>query len=86
MRESSTLSDSAFDAAARRLDAALKTLERAIARRAPVNDDARTVAALSQALESARARERVLEEVTAEASAALGRAAEEVRAALAAEA
>jgi hypothetical protein len=40
---------------------------------------------LADALEAARARERALEEVAAEASAALGRAAAEVRAALAAE-
>ena len=70
----------ALDAAQRRLDAALARLERALAGR-PLGD-----AALHTELEQARARERQLEQVAAEASAALGRAAAEVRAALAAEA
>jgi hypothetical protein len=80
----------ALGAAIRRLDLALTALEGGLAARPAAepqeddlfqNDHARLAAELS----AAHARERALEEVAAEASAALGRAAAEVRAALSAE-
>jgi hypothetical protein len=75
----------------RRLDLALAALERRaeerrrghLARAAELHEDER--ARLSLELDAARARERALETVAAEASAALGRAAAEVKAALSAE-
>lgn len=89
-----------LELAIRRLDQALLGLEARVAARAAALDDengdlfARADAdhaafeqdrqRLAAELDAARARERALEEVAAEASAALGRAAAEVRAALAA--
>jgi hypothetical protein len=75
-----------LEAAARRLDQALARLERRAAARAgdgPADDGERR--RLGAELHAARLRERELEEVASAASAALGRAAAEVRAALAAE-
>ena len=78
----------AFDAAARRLDRALASLEaRLFARLAEAEGRGGDLfdhnrAQLAAELDAARARGRALEEVAAEASAALGRAAAEVRAAL----
>lgn len=81
---------SALDAATKRLERALSALETRSDRRLKRieameagrgggdSDRAQLVAEL----EAARARERALESIAAEASAALGRAAEEVRAAL----
>jgi uncharacterized membrane protein YccC len=73
-----------------RLDRALSALEQRIAdrlaeqaRRDGLFD--RDRARLAEELDAARARERALEDIAAEASAALGRAASEVRAALSAE-
>ena len=79
-----------LDAAARRLDEALARLERRVTARlvaggAPLASD-RGVSGLAAELEAERRRGRELEQVAAEASAALGRAAAEVRAALQAEA
>ncbi len=76
-----------LEAAARRLERAAAALERrAAASRPPPDDDAlRLQAELRLELGAARARGRALEEVAADAGAALGRAAAEVRAALAAE-
>ena len=84
--------EAGLDAAIRRLDRALGGLEARLASRletlkvhdADLFDHDR--AQLASELDAARARERALEQVAAEASAALGRAAAEVRAALAAEA
>ncbi len=83
---------SPLDAAARRLETALVRLEQKV-RAAPaaakpgpdpvVESERRR---LESELRGARTRERQLEQVAAEASAALGRAAAEVRAALEAEA
>ena len=78
-----------LDAAQRRLDTALDKLAAAVTRDrapapAPLFDrlpDAER-ARLEDELGQARTRERALEQVAAEASAALGRAAAEVRAAL----
>src|SRR4051812_1553653 len=83
--------DSPLDAAIRRLDRAMASLEARVsntlatleARGDDLFDQDR--AQLAADLDAARARERALEEVAAEASAALGRAAAEVRAALQAE-
>jgi hypothetical protein len=86
----------ALAAAAARLEAALKALERRVAETAARDADeevdlfggvARDAERerLAAALDAARAREKALEQVAAEASAALGRAADEVRAALSAE-
>ena len=84
--------DTALDAAARRLDLALSTLEaRFVAKISALRDtdpdllDQDRVELAAQ-LDAARSREKALEAVAAEASAALGRAAAEVRAALQAEA
>ena len=79
---------SAMDAAVRRLDRALGSLEaRLSARLTAMNGHEGDLfdhdrAELAAELDAARARERALEAVAAEASAALGRAAAEVRAAL----
>ncbi len=81
-----------LDAAARRLDSALARLEgrvtgRLVAGGAPLTGADRGEAErLTVQLAAAHARGRELEAVAADASAALGRAAAEVRAALAAEA
>ncbi len=80
----------ALGAAIRRLDRAVEALEQKLESRlaesAPGPDlFEQDRARLAEALEAARTRERALELVAAEASAALGRAAAEVRAALAAE-
>jgi len=78
----------ALDAAARRLERAVASLEaRLTARLAELENGEgdlfeRDRAQLAAELDAARARERALEELAAEASAALGRAASEVRAAL----
>ena len=84
----------ALDQALKRLSAAIDALEARFAEReaepdlftpASEEDDGR-VAALEAQLETLKDREQALENVAAEASAALGRAAAEVRAALNAEA
>lgn len=83
--------DSPLDAAIRRLDRAMSSLEARVANKLASleqrGDDLfdQDRAHLAAELDAARARERALEEVAAEASAALGRAAAEVRAALQAE-
>jgi hypothetical protein len=83
--------DDALGAAIRRLDQALSVLDERIAARVAAEEDREDDlfendrARLAGELDAARARERALEEVAAEASAALGRAAAEVRAALSAE-
>lgn len=88
--------DDPLAVAIHRLDQALGMLETKLAARAEVdraraNDDGEADlfdsdrARLAADLETARAREKALEQVAAEASAALGRAAAEVRAALSAE-
>ncbi len=79
---------SALDAAVRRLDRAVGSLEaRLSARLADMDRNDGDLfdqdrAQLAADLDAARARERQLEALAAEASAALGRAAAEVRAAL----
>ncbi len=83
--------EEALETAIDRLNRAVDALEAKLAARAAAydaigddlfeNDRAR----LAAELDAARARERALEEIAAEASAALGRAAAEVRAALSAE-
>jgi hypothetical protein len=81
-------SSDGLDAAARRLDQALLRLERRVSLlggSAPRGDESARLR-LEAELQTARERERELEEVASAASAALGRAAAEVRAALAAEA
>ena len=83
--------DSPLEAAVRRLDRAMASLEARVSstlatletRGGDLFEQDR--AQLAADLDAARARERALEEVAAEASAALGRAAAEVRAALQAE-
>lgn len=80
--------ESALDAAAKRLENALHVLEQRLAQRAKqagaetgdLFDDDR--ARLASELDAARARERELEEAGAQASAALGRAIDEIKAAL----
>jgi hypothetical protein len=82
---------SAIGAALHRLDAAMSTLEERLVRRLEAalghedeileNDRQRLLTELA----AARTREKALEDVAAEASAALGRAAAEVRAALSSE-
>jgi hypothetical protein len=80
--------ESPLDAAIRRLDRAMASLEARISNRLAAMEAQRDDlfdqdrAALAAELDAARARERQLEQVAAEASAALGRAAAEVRAAL----
>ena len=82
--------DGALDQAVGRLNRALAVLEAKVAARASAWEDRsgdlfeEDRGRLAADLDAARARERALEEVAAEASAALGRAAAEVRAALAA--
>lgn len=81
-----SVGDSALDQAARRLERAVTLLEQRLAQRARSGeasgafDQDRT--RLAAELDQARARERQLEEAGAEASAALGRAIAEIRAAL----
>ena len=83
--------DDALGAAVSRLDRAVVGLEARIAARASAYDAGEDDlfesdrARLAGELDASRARERALEDVAAEASAALGRAAAEVRAALSAE-
>jgi hypothetical protein len=82
--------DDATTLAVRRLEQALAALERKFAARAAAYDREDDLfegdrARLAAELDAARAREKALESVAAEASAALGRAAAEVRAALSAE-
>ena len=89
--------DGPLDLAIRRLDQALAALEVRLAQKTASREDenadlfdhaesafAQDRGRLAAELAAARAREKALEEVAAEASAALGRAAAEVRAALAA--
>lgn len=79
---------SALDAAVRRLDRAMASLEARLSARLAALDGAggdlfeSDRSQLAAELDAARARERALEDLAAEASAALGRAAAEVRAAL----
>lgn len=81
----------AVEAAALRLEQGVAELERSFsgridtAGRRAVAEAEKDRARLTAELDAARARERALETVAAEASAALGRAADEVRAALQAE-
>ena len=92
MRDDPSPPATALDAAQQRLERALDRLERGLKARTaalPAADDARARQErlrLESELRGARTRERQLEQVAAEASAALGRAAAEVRAALQAEA
>ena len=80
--------ESALDLAARRLEQAVHVLEQRLAQRLKsAGEDAGGLfdqdrANLATQLDEARARERELEEAGAEASAALGRAIAEIRAAL----
>ena len=80
--------DSALDLAARRLEQALHVLEQRLAQRLKAAGDKagglfdQDRANLAAELDEARARERELEAAGAEASAALGRAIVEIRAAL----
>jgi hypothetical protein len=84
--------ESPLDAAAHRLERAVSALEARFAEKMSAAHIAdpdlidRDRAALAAQLDAARDREKALEAVAAEASAALGRAAAEVRAALQAEA
>jgi len=81
-------SESALDLAARRLEQAVHVLEQRLAQRLKTAGDEagglfdQDRANLAAQLDEARARERELEEAGAEASAALGRAIAEIRAAL----
>ncbi len=80
---------SPLDQAQRRLEAALARLEQKVRAGSAPTPDAQAVderRRLESELRGVRTRERQLEQVAAEASAALGRAAAEVRAALEAEA
>jgi molybdopterin converting factor small subunit len=90
-----TAGESALELAAKRLDRALSALEQRLAQGGPKTQAAAASAApgdlfdqeqaqqrLSAELDRARARERELEAAGAEASAALGRAIDEIRAAL----
>jgi Domain of unknown function (DUF4164) len=80
--------ESALDLAARRLEQAVHVLEQRLAHRLKTAGDAagglfdQDRANLAAELDEARARERELEAAGAEASAALGRAILEIRAAL----
>jgi len=79
--------ESALETAAKRLERAVTLLEQRLAERsAPAAADgdlfAQGSSALAAELEKSRAREKALEEAGAEASAALGRAILEIRAAL----
>jgi hypothetical protein len=72
-----------YTAAARRLEQAILSLEASLARGGPGGDlFEKDRADLAAKLDAARAREKALEGLAAEASEALGRAAAEVRAAL----
>jgi hypothetical protein len=75
---------SALDLAAKRLERAVALLEQKLARPAANSDDlfAQDRDKLASELDAARAREKALEEAGAQASAALGRAITEIRAAL----
>ena len=81
-----TTSEGPLDAAVRRLERAVAQLEQQVGQRAQASqtdqafDDDR--ARLAAELDQARARERDLEEAGAQASAALGRAIVEIKAAL----
>jgi hypothetical protein len=80
-----TAADSALELAAKRLDRALGALELRLSRGPSAGGDLFERAgapSIAAELERARARERELEAAGAEASAALGRAIEEIRAAL----
>ncbi|MFN3521705.1 MAG: DUF4164 family protein [Phenylobacterium sp.] len=83
-------SESAIDQAARRLERALTRLEQKLAAQGGGQVSAglfdQDAARLAEELEKARGREQALEEAGAAASAALGRAIDEIRAALGAEA
>lgn len=80
--------DNALDLAARRLEQAVHVLEQRLAQRLKTAEDAvgglfdQDRSKLAAELDEARARERELEAAGAEASAALGRAILEIRAAL----
>lgn len=80
--------DSALDLAAKRLESALHILEQRLSQRLKTaGADAGGLfdqdrAKLASELDQAKARERELEEAGAQASAALGRAIQEIRAAL----
>ena len=83
--------ESALEAATRRLERAISGLEQRVAAKlsSPQSEPGlfdHDRAELASQLDASRAREKALESVAAEASAALGRAAAEVRAALQAEA
>ena len=87
------MAQDALDQALKRLDAALSALEARFAEREAEPDlfaapsvPPERVSALEAQVDALKDRERALEQVAAEASAALGRAAAEVRAALNAEA
>ncbi len=76
---------SALDLAAKRLERAVTLLEQKFAARTAANSDdlfAQDRDKLAAELDAARAREKALEEAGAQASAALGRAITEIRAAL----
>lgn len=81
-----TTNDSPLDAAVKRLERAVASLEQGLGERAAAvrNDGAfdEDRARLAAELDQARARERDLEEAGAQASAALGRAIAEIRTAL----
>ena len=70
-----------LDAASQRLMRAVETLEARLRERpaAAANEGGGDVERLSQELRDLRERERLLEQAAAEASAALGRAAEQIR-------
>jgi hypothetical protein len=77
--------ESALDLAVKRLERAVALLEQDLSQRAAqagVHIDDQGRADLAAELDQARARERDLEEAGAQASAALGRAIDEIRAAL----
>jgi hypothetical protein len=78
--------ESALDLAAKRLERAIALLEQRLAEKLKAAGDGglfdQDRARLAAELDQARARERELEEAGAEASAALGRAIMEIRAAL----
>jgi hypothetical protein len=83
-----TPGESALDVAAKRLESALHVLEQRLAQRLKAAGDQagglfdQDRAKLAAELDAARARERELEEAGAQASVALGRAIQEIRAAL----
>lgn len=79
-------SESALDLAAKRLERAIALLEQRLVQKLKAAEDGglfdQDRARLATELDQARSRERELEEAGAEASAALGRAIVEIRAAL----